>query len=229
MRISVPTGGFARGVRRGPQVGGRRGGDHAGFGGVVVVVDDVAELVHEPGDDVGPHPGPRRGGEPQRTTAVATAHLVGQVHDPVEHHRHHAQAGGLVAVDEIEGGLRVELAPGDHRAAHRRGEDQLRKAPGVKHRRHHHRRLLGVPRHAVQDRLEFGRATAGMLGALGVTGGSRRQQDQFAFAVRLGGPPAGVGGDQLLDGGVVGLRVVGPRDDRGWCRACRPAHGPPSR
>ena len=26
-------------------------------------------------------------------------------------------------------------------------------------------------------------------------------------------PPAGVGGDQFLDGGVVGIRVVGPRDD----------------
>ena len=192
MRISVPISGFSRGVRRGAQVGGRRGGDHAGFGGVVVVVEDVAELVHEPGDDVGAHPGSRCGGEPQRTTAVAAAHLVGQIHDPVEHHRHHAQAGGLVAVDEIEGRFRVELAPGRHRAAQRRGEDQLGKAPGVKHRRHDHRRLFGVPRHAVEDRLEFGRATTGMLGALGVTGSSRRQQDQFAFTVRLGGPLAGV-------------------------------------
>src|SRR6202012_2367352 len=113
-----PDRGLARGVRRCPQVDGGGGGDHAGFGGVVVVVDDVAELVHEPGDDVGTHPGPRRGGEPQRTTAVATSHLVGQVHDSVEHHRHHAQAGGLVTVDEFEGGLRVELATGDHRAAH---------------------------------------------------------------------------------------------------------------
>ena len=46
---------LARGVGRGPQVWRSRGGDHAGLGGVVVVVDDVAELIHEAGHDVGAH------------------------------------------------------------------------------------------------------------------------------------------------------------------------------
>ncbi|GAB4998469.1 hypothetical protein MAHJHV63_55470 [Mycobacterium avium subsp. hominissuis] len=77
-----------------------------------------------------------------RSLRFAAAHLGGQVHDPVEHHRHHHQAGGpvitrrkfdpeatldlidrhratglvVVPVDEVQGGLRVEFAPGDHRA-----------------------------------------------------------------------------------------------------------------
>ena len=80
-----------------------------------------------------------------------------------------------MTVDEIERGLRVELAPGDHRATQRRGEDQLGEAPGVKHRCHDNRGLFGVPRHPVEDRLEFRCAATGMLGALGVTGRSRRQ------------------------------------------------------
>ena len=46
----------ARRVGRGAQVGRCGGGDHAGLGGVVVVVDDVAELVHELDDDVRAHP-----------------------------------------------------------------------------------------------------------------------------------------------------------------------------
>jgi hypothetical protein len=50
------TRGPARGLGRRPQVGRCGGGDHAGLGGVVVVVDHVTELVHERGDDVGPHP-----------------------------------------------------------------------------------------------------------------------------------------------------------------------------
>ena len=49
-------GGLARGVGRGAQVLRGRRGDHAGLCGVVVVVDDVTELVHELGDDVGAHP-----------------------------------------------------------------------------------------------------------------------------------------------------------------------------
>ena len=103
----------------------------------------------------------------------------------------------------------------DHRAAHRRGEDQLREAPGVKHRRHHHRRFLGVPRHAIQHRFEFGCSATGVLGALGITGGARGQQDQPALAAGVGGSLAEVGGDQLLDGDVVLFRVVGPPDDAG--------------
>src|SRR5205085_1275345 len=39
--------GFSRSVGRGAQIRRCRGGDHAGFGGVVVVVEDVPELVHE--------------------------------------------------------------------------------------------------------------------------------------------------------------------------------------
>ena len=50
------AGGRARGVGRGAQVLRRRRRDHAGLGGVVVVVDDVAELIHELDHDVGTHP-----------------------------------------------------------------------------------------------------------------------------------------------------------------------------
>ena len=47
--------GPARRVGGRPQVLRGRGGDHACLGGVVVVVDHVAELVHERDDDVGSH------------------------------------------------------------------------------------------------------------------------------------------------------------------------------
>ena len=71
------VGGSARGVRRRAQVCGGGGGDHARFGGVVVVVDDVAELVHEGGDHVRAHPRARRGGESKRLGAVPVSHVVG--------------------------------------------------------------------------------------------------------------------------------------------------------
>ena len=86
----------------------------------------------------------------------------------------------------------------------------------MKHRRHHHRRFLGVPRHAVQDRLELGRAAAGMLGALGSTGGARRQQDQSCLCGPSwrGRRPAWAA-ISFSTVRVVGLRMVGPRDDAG--------------
>ena len=148
--------------------------------------------VHELDDDVGTHPRTRRGGEPQRAAAVAVADLVGQIHDPVEHHRHDAQPGGAVAVDELQGGLRVELAAGDDRARHRRGEHQLREPPGVEHRRDDDDGLLGAPRGPVEDRLEHLGSAAGVLGALGCSGGARRQQDQLGLSrsARCGCCPA---------------------------------------
>ncbi len=109
-------GGAARGVGCGTQVCRRRGGDHPGLGRVVVVVDHVAESVHERDDDVGAHPGTGRRGKPQCAAAVAVEHLGGQFHDAVEHHRHHHQAGRPMAVDEVQRRFRVELAAGDDRA-----------------------------------------------------------------------------------------------------------------
>src|SRR6185312_9283457 len=53
--FSAPSG-LARSVGRGTEVLRGRRGDHAGLCGVVVVVDDVTELIHELGDDIGTHP-----------------------------------------------------------------------------------------------------------------------------------------------------------------------------
>ena len=100
-----------------------------------------------------------------------------------------------MTVDQLEGGLGVELAAGHDGARHRGREDELGEAPRVKHRCHDDDGLLGAPRCAVKDRLEdAGSAvgTAGVLGALGTSGGARRQQDDLASSVlaRCGCCPA---------------------------------------
>ena len=79
--------GLSGGFRCCSQVLGRSGRDHARLCGVVIVVDHVAELVHERGHHLGPHPRAGRRREPQRTAGVTAPHLFGKIHDPVEHHR----------------------------------------------------------------------------------------------------------------------------------------------
>ena len=188
------------GVRGSTQVLRSGGGDHSGFGGVVVVVDDVAETVHELYDDVRAHP--RTGGrrKAQRAAAVFVEDLFGQFDDAVEHHRHYTQSGGAVPIDEIEGGFRVELATRDDRAGHRCCEGELREPPGVEHRSDDDDGLLCAPRGPVEYRLEHARVAAGMLGALRCPGGAGRKQDHVTFcagALRL--LPVVIG-DHLLYG-----------------------------
>jgi hypothetical protein len=115
-------------------------------------------------------------------------------------------------VHQRKGGLGVELAPGDDRARHRRGERQLREAPSVKHRGHDHRDLLGAPRSPVKDRLECLRSAAGVAGALGCSGGSRRQEDGLAPGLGAFGLSALVPGDHRLDRQFL-PSGIGPRDD----------------
>src|SRR3954470_2343547 len=76
-----------------PEITWRSRRNHSGFSRVVVVVDNVAEPVHERRDDVGPHTRAGCGREPQRSAVVAVEYLNRQLHDPVEHHRNHAEAG----------------------------------------------------------------------------------------------------------------------------------------
>ena len=123
-----------------------------------------------------------------------------------------------MAVDEVQRGFRVEFAPGDHRAGHRRGEHQLRKAPRVEHRRHDHYGFLGPPRRAVQDRLEraYSGVAARLVGALGCSGGAGGEQDHPALAAGALGLLPGVIGDEFLDGQLV--LTVGPGHDAGGVR-----------
>ena len=104
------------------------------------------------------------------------SNITGTTHSPVARWR----------VDERERGFGVELAAGDDRAGHRRGEHQLREAPGVEHRRDDDGDFLGAPRGPVEDRLERLGSAAGVPGALGRSGGARRQQDRARLAARRG-------------------------------------------
>jgi hypothetical protein len=195
-------------VRRHPQVGRGRGADQPGLGGVVGVVHHVPEAVHEPGDRVRPHPRAAGRHEPQRLEPEAAQGLLGEVDDPLEHDRHEREASGPVSLHQLERGLGVEPAAHHDGAAHARGDGQLTEAPGVEHRRGHHRGLPGTPGDPLQHRRQRRGSTAGAPGTLGRTGRAGGQQHGPAGPVGLVRSLTQV----LVDEGVQGAhRGRGPR------------------
>ena len=199
------------GVRGDPQVGGDGHADLAGLGGVVAVVHDVAEPVHEAHQRLRPHPRAAGGDEAQRRRVVAVQHLVGQLDDPLQHHGYDGQAGRAVPLDECQRGLRVEPAAHHQRAGHRGGDRQLAEAPGVEHRRGHHGDLAGPPGDPVEHRGQLVGASATAASTLRRTRGARGQQHGAAVARGTGRRRPQVRLDESVDGGLL-LAVLGPGD-----------------
>ena len=194
-----------------PRGGHRRVGD---LGRAVDVVERVAEPVHPGGGQVAGHRGAGRRDRLDRRQVVPVEGLVGQLQDPLQHHRDHHQRVAAVLLGDGEHALGVEAPGEDDGRAEQHAEREVGIAPGVEQRRRDVGLPAGLERHPRQQR--DGGVDAGLVarGALGGAGGARGQDDDAAVALgrlEVVGRPLG---DQLVEGlealGEVGLVAVHP-------------------
>ena len=92
--------------------------------------------------------------------SCALDHLVAEVEDPLQHHRHHDQRRRAVALEAVERLLGIEPPADDERRAEREPEHHVREAERVEHRHAQLGHLAGAERHLAQQRRRSAPASA---------------------------------------------------------------------
>src|SRR6201999_3749045 len=148
----APDDRFADGFRSVAQVGRRRQRADAYLGGSVPVVEDVTVGVHEPLAQGGFEAVPAGYHAPQVRQRISRQHMFGQVEDAREHDGYGREGVRAVQRRLREGGLGVELAPGEYRAAERHREHQHAEPEPMKHGHRHRDSRSGSQPGAIEDR-----------------------------------------------------------------------------
>ncbi len=160
----------------------------------------LAEVVHPAVGDR-----PRQGGAGNRHGAdlrevVAVEHLVVELEDALQHHRHHDERAALVLGGQRQRRLLVELALEHDRRREADPERPLGEAPGMKERRGDHRLLASAQRDHRQQRGDrVDRLGHRARRALRRAGRPRGEDDRAALLGRRVERRAVAGVDQILE------------------------------